>query len=268
MPNHFPALPWLRLCKAHNALRLLAFALLLAMPPLGNTAFAQTASPGNGTQSGATTQQGQSIPAAPAPQPGTDGVGGNNDSAPPPTPVAHCDTDHISLCEDTNELIWSKGFADQVGAFIGEGTASWLYANGSRIDQMIEVLGGPPQVRQKVGDDLWLYGACRAHSCPEKGAVIVSSKGDITAAAILHFTCTTTCQDDYTLTIIGANDDKTLSDAIQNWAQTTINDDARTYKKANPPKIAKVEHLGPAGAGQAQPDAPASNAAPATTNKG
>uniref|UniRef100_UPI003AA9C4CC hypothetical protein n=1 Tax=Thalassospira sp. TaxID=1912094 RepID=UPI003AA9C4CC len=33
----------------------------------------------------------------------------------PPAPVEHCDTAHLTLCEDTNQLIWSPGFADAVG---------------------------------------------------------------------------------------------------------------------------------------------------------
>jgi hypothetical protein len=166
----------------------------------------------------------------------------------PAPPVEHCDTAHLSLCEDTNQLIWSKGFADNVGAYIGTGTANWLFKNGSKIDQMIDALSGPPQVRQKIGEDIWLYGACRERDCSEKGAIVLSSDGSIKAAALLHFSCGDRCKDDYTLTILGS-DDKALSDGIENWAKTTLADDAKVHKLANPPKIATVEHIGTGGAG-------------------
>ncbi|OKH88437.1 hypothetical protein LF95_17710 [Thalassospira sp. TSL5-1] len=249
--------------KLHLLRPLLGTALVMALVMFisDNTALAQNASPSAASATKTATSDAASTSGTLSDT--TDGnksgdTGTAKDAA--PTPAPHCDSDHMSLCEDTNELIWSKGFADKVGTFVGPGTASWLAGNASRIDQMIQVLSGPPQIRQKIGDDLWLYGACRAHSCPEKGAVIVTGKGDISATAILHFACTTTCQDDYTLTILGPKDDKTLTDAIKNWAQTTIDDDAREFKKATPPKIATIEHLAP---GAATKDTSTDKSAPA-----
>ena len=262
MPSHFPTRFLPSTGKSHLLRPLWGTALVMTLVMFipGNSALAQSASP----QATPATQAATSDAASSTSNMAGSGKTGNastaKDAATPPAP--HCDSDHMSLCEDTNELIWSKGFADKVGAFVGPGKSSWLADNASRIDQMIQVLSGPPQIRQKVGDDLWLYGACRAHSCPEKGAVIVSGKGQITATAILHFACTTTCQDNYTLTIMGAEDDKTLTDAIKNWAQTTIDDDAREFKKATPPKIAKVENIAPGSpAEDKKKDKPASSKA-------
>ncbi|RCK51614.1 hypothetical protein TH25_07905 [Thalassospira profundimaris] len=234
--------------KLHLLRPLLGTALVmtLAMFIPDNTALAQSASSQATPAAKTATSDAASTSGAPSDATGSNKTGDTGTAkTAAPAPAPHCDSDHMSLCEDTNELIWSKGFADKVGTFVGPGTASWLADHASRIDQMIQVLSGPPQMRQKIGDDLWLYGACRAHSCPEKGAVIVTNKGEITATAILHFACTKTCQDDYTLTILGPKDDKTLTDAIKNWAQTTIDDDAREFKKASPPKIVTVEHLAP-----------------------
>ncbi len=268
MPSHFPTRSLPNTGKLHLLRPLLGTALVMTLVMFipGNSALAQSASPQAtpATQEAKTaTSDAASTSGATSDMASGDKTGTNNtakDAATPPAP--HCDSDHMSLCEDTNELIWSKGFADKVGAFVGPGKSSWLADNASRIDQMIQVLSGPPQIRQKVGDDLWLYGACRAHSCPEKGAVIVSGKGQITATAILHFACTTTCQDNYTLTIMGAEDDKTLTDAIKNWAQTTIDDDAREYKTVTPPKIAKVENIAPGSpAEDKKKDKPASSKA-------
>lgn len=247
MPSHLPTRILPNTGKFHLLRALLGTALVMTLVLCvpDNTALAQSASPQAAPAAKTSTSDATPTSSPPSNTTGSDKTGNastTKDAA--PAPVPHCDSDHMSLCEDTNELIWSKGFADRVGAFVGPDTSSWLANNASRIDQMIQVLSGPPQIRQKIGDDLWLYGACRAHSCPEKGAVTVTGKGKITATAILHFACTTTCQDDYTLTIIGNDGDKSLSDNIENWAKTTLADDAKAYKKANPPKIAKIEHLG------------------------
>ncbi|OSQ38264.1 hypothetical protein [Thalassospira mesophila] len=217
---------------------------------LGTTIAALAASPARAQTSApasTATPPGQTTQTSPAPK-----------DTQPPAPAPRCNTRDLALCEDTNQLIWSEGFADAVGAFVGAGNADWLYKNGSKIDQVIAVLGGPPQVRQKIGNDLWLYGACRAHSCPEKGAIVLGNDGTIKAAAILHFSCGDTCADDYTLTIMGP-DDKTLSDDMESWAKTTLADDARAYKQAKPPKIAKVEHI--AAAGARKPATPGTNPA-------
>ncbi len=262
MPSHFPTRFLPSTGKSHLLRPLWGTALVMTLVMLiaGNSALAQNASPQATPAAKTATSDAASSTSNMASSGKTDNASTAKDAATAPAP--HCDSDHMSLCEDTNELIWSKGFADKVGAFVGPGKSSWLADNASRIDQMIQVLSGPPQIRQKVGDDLWLYGACRAHSCPEKGAVIVSGKGQITATAILHFACTTTCQDNYTLTIMGAEDDKTLTDAIKNWAQTTIDDDAREYKTVTPPKIAKVENIAPGSpAEDKKKDKPASSKA-------
>src|SRR5439155_26713334 len=53
------------------------------------------------------------------------------------------------------------------------------------VDELITVLGGPPDEPKRLSDGAYLFTACQAHSCPEKGAVILSPKGEIIAAAMI-----------------------------------------------------------------------------------
>lgn len=94
-----------------------------------------------------------------------------------------CGLSNLNLCRNVNHLM-SPEFAVAVRQFIGPGRASLLYP-GSLADQQMDVLGGPPDDAMRVGD-LYRFSACRRHSCPEKGAVLLDSSGKIVATAILY----------------------------------------------------------------------------------
>ncbi|WP_156359355.1 hypothetical protein [Sphingomonas sp. Leaf242] len=87
-------------------------------------------------------------------------------------------------------MITAPAFTAAVRRFIGKRKASYLYANGDVADQQIEVLHGPPDEPTRIGA-LYRFTACRAHSCPEKGAAVLDPAGKIVALAILYSPCAT-----------------------------------------------------------------------------
>lgn len=96
----------------------------------------------------------------------------------------------LAACRDTNQLITAPAFTAAVRRFIGKRKASYLHANGDVTDQQIEVLHGPPDEPTRIGA-LYRFTACRAHSCPEKGAAVLDPAGKIVALAILYSPCAT-----------------------------------------------------------------------------
>lgn len=96
-----------------------------------------------------------------------------------------CSIDRPQLCSNTNRLVWEPAFRKALYRFLGPGRASLLYANGKIADQQFSVLGGPPDDAVRVAG-LYRFSACRQHSCPEKGAVLLEPSGKIVATAILH----------------------------------------------------------------------------------
>jgi hypothetical protein len=105
-------------------------------------------------------------------------------------PAPRCVPTRLAACRDTNQLIMAPAFTAAVRRFIGTRKASYLYANGDVADQQIEVLHGPPDEPTRIGS-LYRFTACRAHSCPEKGAAVLDPAGKIVALAILYSPCAT-----------------------------------------------------------------------------
>ncbi|WP_375271365.1 hypothetical protein [Sphingomonas sp.] len=106
-----------------------------------------------------------------------------------PAPPRDCAPARLDACDTTNSLIWSRAFTRDLHAFLGDGTASYLNRNRPVFDQAQEVLGGPPDDPVRLADRSWMFTACRAHSCAEKGAVVLTPAGRIVAVGILHFGC-------------------------------------------------------------------------------
>ncbi len=106
----------------------------------------------------------------------------------PATGGAHCELTRLSACRDTNELILDKAFEVSVKRFLGLRRSSYLGRPDWLADQMIEVLGGPPDDPIRIGNR-FRFTACRAHSCAEKGAAVLEPDGRIVALAILHSAC-------------------------------------------------------------------------------
>jgi hypothetical protein len=105
-------------------------------------------------------------------------------------PAAGCAPVKLAACRDTNQLAQTPAFTAAVRRFIGKRKAAYLYANGDVADQQIEVLHGPPDAPTRIGN-LYRFTACRAHSCPEKGAAVLDPAGRIVALAILYSPCAT-----------------------------------------------------------------------------
>ncbi len=111
-------------------------------------------------------------------------------AAPAAGSAAKCAPTRLAACRDTNQLVMAPAFTAAVRRFIGTRRAAYLYANGDVADQQIEVLHGPPDEPTRIGE-LYRFTACRAHSCPEKGAAVLDPAGTIVALAILYSPCAT-----------------------------------------------------------------------------
>ncbi len=99
-----------------------------------------------------------------------------------------CRLDIPAACRDTNALASSAGFDAAVSTVLGDRRADFLYKGRSVAEQAIDVLGGPPDLPTRIGP-YWRFTACRAHSCGEKGAVVLLPSGAIVAVGILHSRC-------------------------------------------------------------------------------
>ena len=143
---------------------------------------------------------------------------------------ASCRLAAAQLCEDTNQLVWAPDYGRALKAFVGTGKASWLYNNGSRVDQVREVLGGPPDDAKLLPDGSILFGACRAHSCDEKGAVIVKS-GNILGVAVLNFHCSRTCLADPIVELIFRDSKaaEVYAPALRDWAGTATTNEHKAF---------------------------------------
>ena len=106
------------------------------------------------------------------------------------TSTAPCGLSNLSACRTTNNLVWDADFEQALGLFLGDRQAAYFYERGPVRDQAMAVLGGPPDTPVSV-ENLYRFTACRAHSCSEKGAVVLTPGGQIMAVAILHTVCAT-----------------------------------------------------------------------------
>ena len=89
-------------------------------------------------------------------------------------------------CRSTNELVWAPDFRRAVESFGGKARTSVLGAGEARLsDVLISALGGPPDDPTRLPNGSRLFTACVAHSCTEKGAIVLTSSGSITVAATL-----------------------------------------------------------------------------------
>lgn len=92
-------------------------------------------------------------------------------------------------CSNTNQLIHDEAVESELRRLTLGRSAAFLYGREAPVlEQLLEVLGGPPEKPVKVGP-YRLFAACRAHSCDEKGALLVGEGGEIAGAAILYTGC-------------------------------------------------------------------------------
>ena len=77
---------------------------------------------------------------------------------------------------------------EAVVAFFGERRMRILN-DDPLADQLMTALSGPPFDRIDLGNGYYVYVACRAHSCGERGAVIMDEIGRIVAAELIGYRC-------------------------------------------------------------------------------
>lgn len=141
-----------------------------------------------------------------------------------------CSLRTLDQCDNTNQLIWNRVFEASLRHFFGHRRANYLY-NGDPLvsNQAIAVLGGPPDTPERIGD-LWRFTACRAHSCPEKGAAVLEPDGRLIAVAILHSPCAepnrpTDCSSHLTLSIFirPSNQSASVIANLSSWGRAMVN---------------------------------------------
>ena len=140
---------------------------------------------------------------------------------------AGCSIDNLADCENTNRLIWDPAFREARHAFIGDRPAGWLYKDGTMLDQVSAVLGGPPDEPVNFSDGLVRFSACRGHSCDEKGAVVLTTEGEIVAVGVLHYDISRTRSGHPMLTILTRQRDdrfQLAADHLVAWYEKVVTD--------------------------------------------
>lgn len=117
-------------------------------------------------------------------------------AADPMRDATGCRLAALAECSHTNQLVYQDDFQAAIASFLGNRRGAYVDhpdgPDGSEAnaplasDQMIEVLGGPPEDRQRLGPYLF-FAACRGHSCPEKGFAVLTPAGAVVALGIFHF---------------------------------------------------------------------------------
>lgn len=161
-----------------------------------------------------------------------------------------CSVSTVQLCRDTNELSREIGFDRTIKSFLGKtatATVNYLYA-GKLSYQVEDVLGGPPNNPVKLPDGGYLFTACRAHSCTEKGAISYDRKSQITMIAIVSYHCgkvSKTCSNDPFLDVYIHNNQQ--SESAQkyalDWAIKATASDASVFH-TNPVRYPIIHTLG------------------------
>lgn len=103
------------------------------------------------------------------------------------SPEQRCGLARLSACRNTNVLVLDAGFQRALRTFAGQPRTDFLGDGkvGPLAQELIEVLHGPPDQPQQLNDGSFLFTACKAHECLNKGAVVLSSTGEILAAAMI-----------------------------------------------------------------------------------
>ena len=146
------------------------------------------------------------------------------DAAPASAPA--CAIMMPAACRDTNRLAWASGFEPALRRFLGRRTAAMLGRRQLVSRQAAEVLGGPPDAPQRIGDR-YRFTACRAHGCTEKGALVLTPAGTVVAVGILHATCGLPdhgprCFDDHILSLYLRGRQSAVMADLQKWAHDAV----------------------------------------------
>ena len=124
--------------------------------------------------------------------------------------------------------------------FAGPAQADALGGSSASLSEdLLDTLGGPPDEPVKLADGNYLFTACVAHSCTEKGAIVLTPSGSVVAAAMLtnHFTKTVGMQpaDAYSrldfFVRVRASRETAWHRAILKWAKAAYRDNRSVDSK-------------------------------------
>lgn len=102
-----------------------------------------------------------------------------------PASYRECRLKQLTECKTTSYLVMNAGFQSAVKSFAGSVPTKFVRGVKTPLwEEIIEVLHGPPDPPIRFSDGSYLFTACQAHYCPNKGAVILSPRGEIVAAAM------------------------------------------------------------------------------------
>lgn len=136
---------------------------------------------------------------------------------------------------NSNQLIQDKGFRKNIETFFGKRKGSYFSANGRIAEQAIDGIWGPPDNLKSFGENLVLASGCRAHSCTEKTAVVMSCPSEILAIGLIHFDCfeknhPPSCSENSVLTIFfsDANKNHIGSSELERWGKNAAAHDNKS----------------------------------------
>jgi hypothetical protein len=146
------------------------------------------------------------------------------------TTNADCELRRPERCGNTNELIHDRAFQVAIGSFVGPSRTAYI-SRHSLGHQLVDALGGPPDEPRPLGK-AWLFTACVAHECDNKGAAVVERGGRIALLGLVHYNCIRQrdCDDDPTLTLFTRDRAKRAAYApgVIEWAKAAIAAESRS----------------------------------------
>ena len=170
--------------------------------------------------------------------------------------LSPCGLHHLERCEDINVLIDRPDFLRALRHFVGRARDA-DDASSSKYDAAVEALHGPPEERAQAAPGLLRFGACMSHYCPDKGAVFLTTAGELQGLALLDASCTPgDCREaHYTLEVTVAPERRAaLEPLARAWAVERIAADA---DPAHPARLVAVRVVAPAQANLTSPRPPA-----------
>jgi len=138
-----------------------------------------------------------------------------------------CSLATAEFCRDTNQLVWSHGFADAIKRFVGKQKGEIAHLDSN----ILSALGGPPDPPVSMlgyHSGGWLFSACVAHECSIKGALLLDWDHKIRGVAVFDFSRPETMNPRLDLVLKDTRDDAAQKLLVA-WARWTIARDLFIY---------------------------------------
>ena len=166
-----------------------------------------------------------------------------------------CGLRRPELCENVNRLIDRPDFLRALRRFVGNGRAD-DDVRFSKYQVAVEALHGPPEDRAQAAPCLLRFGACVSHFCLNKGAVFMTTAGELRALALMNIDCPAAgaCHEDRLTLTVAPERRAALEPLARSWAEATILADNAAYHPGQPSRLVAVEVKAPAGASLTRPD--------------